>query len=371
MAQTSTLFRSGDRLSTYQKWRLGFGFALMYLPLRIYMNVLTIDLGMFLNRLPLWVVELSVSVCLFTLWIHVIEWLHQYISRMLGEEFIDDFKFLNQLFTLIIAFGLAVLFNAWFRIVWHYMEAIWENQPFEWAPVIMDSGRLHRRRANTAITVLALMGAYYLASNKRANQKLQQVHVNEERLEKENIKAHFTALKSQVSPHFLFNNFSVLSTLIETNQERSVEFVNRLSKAYRYILEQSDFELIKLRTEVDFLETYMFLLKTRFEDKIRLDIQIPQSEIDQYSIVPLSLQLLIENAVKHNQMSTSNPLVITISREGDFLVVSNPVRVRQLSEPSTRLGLQNIVDRYKLLVNKPVLILAEHSIFAVKIPLLQ
>ncbi|NIJ53786.1 sensor histidine kinase [Dyadobacter arcticus] len=371
MIQKTPLTKSIGRLTASQKWRLGFGFALIYLPIRIYMNVLSIGLYDALHKLPLWAIELIVSVSLFTLWIHVIEWLQQYVSGFFGEEFVDDFRFINQLFTLIIAFGMAVMFNAGFRILWHFLEAVWENQPFEFTPVVMDDARLHRRRANTAITVMALMGAYYLAANKRANQKLQQVHLNEERLEKENIKAHFSALKNQVSPHFLFNNFSVLSTLIETNPEQSVEFVNRLSKAYRYILEQSDFELIKLRTEIEFLETYMFLLKTRFEDKIRLDIQIPSNEIDHYSIVPLSLQLLIENAVKHNQMSSSNPLVITIHRDDDFLFVSNPIRARQLPEPSTRLGLQNIIERYKLLINKPVSILSEHSQFVVKIPLIR
>ncbi|MCE6987986.1 sensor histidine kinase [Dyadobacter sp. CY323] len=370
MISTSPLLKTTDTLTASQKWRLGFGFALIYLPMRIYMNLLHINLDEFLHKLPLWIMEIFVSVSFFTLWIHVIERLQQFVSGFLGEQFLDQFKFFNQFFTLVIAFGLAVMFNSGFRILWHYMEAIWENQPFEFAPVVLDDARLHRRRANTAITVMALMGAYYLASNKRANQKLQQVHINEERLEKENIKAHFSALKNQVSPHFLFNNFSVLSTLIETNQELSVEFVNRLSKAYRYILEQSDFETIKLKTEIDFLETYMFLLKTRFEDKIRLDIRISAREMETYSIVPLSLQLLIENAVKHNQMSADNPLVITISREDDFIVVSNPIRSRQLAEPSTRLGLQNIVDRYKLLVNKPVSISAGQSDFIVKIPLI-
>ncbi|MEO6685071.1 MAG: histidine kinase, partial [Dyadobacter sp.] len=189
-------------------------------------------------------------------------------------------------------------------------------------------------------------------------------------LEKENIKAHFNALKNQVSPHFLFNNFSVLSTLIETDKEVSIEFVSRLSQAYRYILEQSDFDQIKLHTEIEFLETYMFLLKTRFEDKINLKIQLSDKQTDSYFIVPLTLQLLVENAVKHNQMSVANPLVITISIEDDLLIVRNPIQLREVTEASTGIGLNNIINRYKLLVNKPVFVENIENQFVVKIPLI-
>jgi two-component system, LytTR family, sensor kinase len=370
MIQTSNLIRPADTLTASQKWRLGFGFALIYLPIRVYMNLLSIDLPFFLHRLPLWVVEITVSASFFTLWIHVMEWIQRYLSRVFGERFFEESKFLNQLVTLSVAIVLAFLFNSGFRVLWHFLESVYENQPFEFPTAARDASQMHRRRANTAITIMALMGAHYLASNKRANQKLQQVLIKEERLEKENIKANFSALKNQVSPHFLFNNFSVLSTLIEMNQEKSVEFVNRLSKAYRYILEQGEFEMIKLKTEIEFLDTYMFLLKTRFEDKIGLDIRISSRDMEYFSIVPLSLQLLIENAVKHNQMSASNPLIITIVREGDFLIVSNPVRARQLAEPSTRLGLQNIIERYRLVINRQVQVLSGQSEFVVKLPLI-
>jgi two-component system LytT family sensor kinase len=367
MAQSRSVYP----LSSRQKWELGAGVAIIYLPLRIYMNVLAIDQAIFLHKFPLWMIELTITIIFFSLWIIVTEGLQYYIAGIWGEDVLDEFRILNQLFTLLIAIGLAVMFNAAFSILWHWMESVWDNKTFEMPSFTLDRLSNPKRRANNSITVMALMAAYYLASNKRASRRLQQVHINEERLEKENIKAHFNALKNQISPHFLFNNFSVLTTLVETNQEQSIVFIGRLSKAYRYILEQSDFEYIKLRTEVEFLETYMFLLKTRFEDKINLDVKVSAQEIDHYSIVPLTLQLLIENAVKHNSMSAQNPLKISIFIDGEFLVVSNPVQLRELSEPSTKLGLHNIINRYKLLIDKAVLVVQEQGQFIVKIPLIQ
>ncbi len=359
-------------LSGRQKWQLAFGLAIIYVPLRIYMNVLVIDQAVFLFKLPLWIMELLFTTVFFTVWVVVIERLQQYIVRYFGESFLDDFRFLNQLGTLLIAIVLAVLFNSVFRVFWHGIETLWEQQSVEGVlPLRIPEQLPQKRRANNSITVMALMAVYYLATHKRVYQKLQQVHFNEERLEKENIKAHFNALKNQVSPHFLFNNFSVLSSLVETNPELSVVFINRLSKAYRYILEQSEYDHIKLSKEIEFLETYMFLLKIRFEDKLQLHVSIPKPDLDRYSIVPLTLQLLVENAVKHNCMSSRQPLTITIRIEADYLTVSNPLQVRELPEPSTRLGLNNIINRYRLLINRSVEVCQNESQFTVKIPLFQ
>lgn len=357
-------------LSQKQKWQLGFGFAIMYVPIRIYINVTSYSLPIVLHKFPLWTIELIISGLFFILWLNVIEWVQYYISRFPKSKDVSHYKLLSQLLTLLIAIGLAAMFNFAFRALWHWMESIWDPQILRVNSALELLMIQQKRRANNGLTVMALMAAYYLASNVRVYQRLQHVHINAERLEKENIKAHFNALKNQVSPHFLFNNFSVLSTLVETDKELSIEFISRLSQAYRYILEQSDFDQIKLRTEIEFLETYMYLLKTRFEDKINLQIQLSQAQMDSYSVVPLTLQLLVENAVKHNQMSLTNPLVITISIEDNSLIVRNPIQLREPAEASTGIGLHNIINRYKLLVNKPVLVEKLQNQFVVKIPLI-
>ncbi|MHA4739775.1 sensor histidine kinase [Dyadobacter sp. MSC1_007] len=362
--------RTSFPLTNRQKWELGMGLAFIYVPLRVYMNVVQLDMPGFWHRLPLWTMEMLVSIAFFILWINVIEWLQYFTARFLGEDFPERFRLLDQIFTLLLAIALAMVFNHWFRFIWHWTEAVWIRQSFDVLPITFNDSPIPKKRANNSITVMALMAAYYLAANKRVYQRLQQVFINEERLEKENAKAHFNALKNQVSPHFLFNNFSVLTTLVETNQELSVQFINQLSRAYRYILEKSEYDSIKLSTELEFLETYMFLLTIRFENKLRLETHISATEADRYSIVPLTLQLLVENAVKHNCMSASKPLVIRIMLEGDYLSVSNPLQVRELPESSTRLGLQNIVNRYKLLTNKPVLVDKSDGYFTVKVPLI-
>lgn len=361
-------------LTHFQKWKLGFSLAIIYIPIRVYINVAVIDQKVFSHKLPLWIVSLIVSVIFFTFWITFIEWLQQYLHKLFGDVFLFEFKFPSQLTTLVIAIELAVLFNSGFRTLWRFMEVSLDplytvNNPPPSTPQLLYMEN-QRKRLNNGLTVMALMAAFYLAANRRVYQRLQEVHSNSERLEKENVKAQFNALKNQVSPHFMFNNFSVLSSLIESDPELSIQFVNQLSKAYRYILEQASFDHIKLRTELEFVQTYTFLLKTRFEEKLKVEIEVSEYERDHYSIVPLTLQLLIENAVKHNQMSSDNPLIVTIRTKDLQLIVSNPLQLRPVSEPSTGLGLQNIINRYSLLKSGPVKIGEQEGRFVVKIPLI-
>ena len=179
------------------------------------MNVLVLDQATFLHKFPLWVIELTITIIFFSLWIIVTEWLLHYIAGIWGEDVLDEFRFLNQFFTLLIAIGLAVMFNAAFSILWHWMESVWDNSTFEMPPLLSRLAN-PKRRANNSITVMALMAAYYLASNKRASQRLQQVHINEERLEKENIKV------NAVSPGFTataLNNFQGTETIEEGSRE--------------------------------------------------------------------------------------------------------------------------------------------------------
>jgi len=352
-------------LYTNQKLRLGFTLAAIYVPARIYINVNEYSFLIVQKKLPLWFMELLVTVIFFTLWIYVIDWIQR---KLTGEEQLFELRFINQLIALIAAMFLATVFNSFFHIFWNWMESTF--YPDMIRPSQGREALLVKRRSNNGITVLALMGAYYLSIKNQVQERLKQVNINSERLEKENIRANLLALKSQVSPHFLFNNLSVLSSLVETNREKSVEFLRMLSAAYRYILEQADNEQIKLSAELDFLETYMYLLNTRFENKIQLQVNLDQAEINRIYIVPLTLQLLVENAVKHNRMSVENPLIIRIYIENEVLVVSNLLQKRNLEGATTGLGLNNIRDRYRLSINKEVKVIQDHSIFKVEIPLM-
>jgi two-component system LytT family sensor kinase len=226
-------------------------------------------------------------------------------------------------------------------------------------------------RANYALTFVISISIFYLILNRKSHFRMREMEIQAEQLMKENALAQFEALKSQVSPHFLFNSLSILSSLVHVDANLSEKFIDQLAKAYRYVLEQKDNEMVSLKTELDFLASYAFLLKIRFENKFDVVISLTDQEAEKYRIAPLTLQLLIENGVKHNRMSEKEPLVIAIMIKDDYLIVTNPVRPRSELEraTSTGIGLANIKNRYRLLTKTPVQIGQHQEMFTVKIPL--
>ncbi len=181
--------------------------------------------------------------------------------------------------------------------------------------------------------------------------------------------AQFDALKNQLDPHFLFNSLNVLASLIEENPKQAQKFTTSLSKVYRYVLEQKSKELVPLDEELAFAKTYMNLLKMRFEESILIDIPENASNAD-YKVVPLSLQLLLENAVKHNKVTPLKKLSIRIYEEGNKLVIENNIQTKQVVKKSSGVGLLNIRRRYNLLSNSTMDVLDDGEVFKVRIPLL-
>lgn len=181
--------------------------------------------------------------------------------------------------------------------------------------------------------------------------------------------AKFDALKNQLDPHFLFNSLNVLTSLIEENPNNAQKFTTSLSKVYRYVLEQKNKGLVTVDEELKFSKIYMSLLKMRFEDSIIFEI--PERSINpEAKVVPLSLQLLLENAVKHNTVTSSKPLNIKIYEDGENLVVENNLQTKQIIKKGSGVGLNNIKQRYELLTNKQVKISETKSHFKVAIPIL-
>jgi two-component system, LytTR family, sensor kinase len=199
--------------------------------------------------------------------------------------------------------------------------------------------------------------------------KLQENRVKEQKIIAGNASAQFETLKNQIDPHFLFNSLNVLSSLIEENPENAQRFTTSLSKIYRYVLDQKDKELVPLKEELNFAKTYMKLLSMRFENS--LTYSLPDTPIDEDAkVVPLSLQLLLENTIKHNIVSDMQPLHITITMEGDYLLVSNNLQKKEVLQSGTGVGLKNIISRYSILTEKPVIVDADEANFLVKIPIL-
>ena len=199
--------------------------------------------------------------------------------------------------------------------------------------------------------------------------RYQQNRIKEQKVIAGTASAKFDALKNQLDPHFLFNSLNVLTSLIEENPDNAQKFTTSLSKVYRYVLEQKDKELVTVDEELQFAKTYMSLLKMRFEDSIVFDMPEKASNPES-KVVPLSLQLLLENAVKHNTVTSSKPLHIRIYEDRDNLVVENNLQPKQIVKKSSGVGLSNIKQRYDLLTNKKVNINKEAHSFTVAIPML-
>lgn len=199
--------------------------------------------------------------------------------------------------------------------------------------------------------------------------ELQKTKVKEQKVIAGAASAKFDALKNQLDPHFLFNSLNVLTSLIEENPDNAQKFTTSLSKVYRYVLEQKSKELVTVDEELNFARTYMSLLKMRFEDSIIFEIPDKASNPES-KVVPLSLQLLLENAVKHNMVTSNKPLHIKIYEDGDHLVVQNNLQPKQIVKKSSGVGLENIKQRYQLLSNRKVHINQREKDFAVAIPML-
>ncbi|MEC7263692.1 MAG: 2TM domain-containing protein [Bacteroidota bacterium] len=193
--------------------------------------------------------------------------------------------------------------------------------------------------------------------------------VKEQKIIAGSASARFDALKNQLDPHFLFNSLNVLTSLIEEDPEQAQKFTTSLSKVYRYVLEQKNKDLVTVDEELNFARTYVRLLKMRFEDSIIFDIPEKCTQPDA-KIVPLSLQLLLENAVKHNVVTSSKPLHIKVFEQGGMLVVTNNLQEKQVVKKSSGVGLQNIRQRYQILTDRAVFINKTNTDFSVALPML-
>ncbi len=198
---------------------------------------------------------------------------------------------------------------------------------------------------------------------------LQKKEVKKQKIIAGTASARFDALKNQLDPHFLFNSLNVLTSLIEEDTDQAQKFTTSLSKVYRYVLEQKNKDLVTVDEELNFARTYVRLLKMRFEDSIVFEI--PEKSGDPNAkIVPLSLQLLLENAVKHNVVTASKPLHIKVMEEDRMLVVHNNLQEKQVVKKSSGVGLQNIKQRYGILTDREVVISKTNSEFSVGLPML-
>ncbi|MCD4768959.1 MAG: histidine kinase [Bacteroidales bacterium] len=193
---------------------------------------------------------------------------------------------------------------------------------------------------------------------------------NNEELKRENLLAKYEVLKNKVNPHFLFNSLNTLSSVIERKPELGSDFVKKLSDIYRYVLEQSDKELVSLDTEMKFVEDYIFLSKIRFGDALTFHSAIPENT--NIKVVPLGLQTLVENVIKHNIISDDMPLQIDVGIEDDFIVLKNNIQKKNIIIPDRKPhGLENLKKRYAYHTDSLIGITESDELFLVRLPIIK
>ncbi|WP_461587506.1 sensor histidine kinase [Winogradskyella sp.] len=219
-------------------------------------------------------------------------------------------------------------------------------------------------RALGLASVFSVFNQFYLVYKDKSDLEMSLLE-----LKKEITTSKYNSLKSQISPHFLFNSLNTLTSLMYEDRDLASDFVTRLASCYRYILDNREEDLVSLEKELQFLDSFIFMMKVRHNSAICINTKIHE-EAKNVLIPTLSLQMLVENALKHNYYSKEQPITIDIRVKDNRLIVTNNIRKRTDSETSTKLGLVNIKKRYAFYTNKDVIIDEENMVFSVNMPLL-
>jgi sensor histidine kinase YesM len=306
------------------------------------------------------------------------------------NDFLEEFLF-YQLYSFVLGYSNMYFFDYLERLEWKHRDTIKRIALGFIGSTIITLTGLFILRVSTSVIYFGNSWEYFVANEKIKNyqfglwitltiisvfhviyfyNRYQKNKLKEQKVIAGAASAKFDALKNQLDPHFLFNSLNVLTSLIDENPESAQKFTTSLSKVYRYVLEQKNKDLVTVDEELDFARTYMTLIKMRFEDSVIFDIPDRASNPES-KVVPLSLQLLLENAVKHNTVTTSKPLHIKIYEDNSGnLVVENNLQPKQIVKKSSGVGFENIKQRYQLLTHKKVNINQQAGRFSVAIPML-
>ena len=300
---------------------------------------------------------------LFYIMLSGLSWLNTGISARLPWTYRPALRFVLQLVAGTLWAGLLVGFaNLFFD---YYIDKIFSVIGFNDTFITLNEilTRAIPAAALAALVVLTQIGLLLI-------ELFNNSAVETERFKQENITFRYEMLRNQVNPHFLFNSLNTLASLVYENPDQAAAFVRQMARVYRYVLENREREWVTISEELEFLESYLFLVRIRFAEGLQVDIDVPDAQ-RRCGIAPISLQLLLENAIKHNIVSATRPLHITLTIENDYLVVSNNLQLKTMPEPSTSTGLDNIKNRYAYLTTKPVEILPTETHFTVRLPLVE
>jgi sensor histidine kinase YesM len=248
-------------------------------------------------------------------------------------------------------------------VCFYFLSSVILKEPFSSGNIALKLAIIFAFRVNVFLQAINTI-TYYL-------DKFQQKQLESEELKRISSQAELQAIKSQINPHFLFNNLNVLSSLVLQKNDEANKFIEEFSVVYRYILTNQDKELVPLLDEIEFIDPYLFLLKKRFPEGILVDINIPEL-YHSWLLVPVALQMLVENCIKHNIVSARRPLSIRISiAKGNVLTVTNNLQEKPDKAISGKSGLANISKRVEILTGKAVTIRQTLDEFSVSIPLIE
>lgn len=224
---------------------------------------------------------------------------------------------------------------------------------------------------NVWITIGATLIVLLFMLSKQFLYSWRDLSLREEKMRNEVLSSRFDVLKSQINPHFMFNSLNTLNSLIYQDQDLAAKYVGELSKVYRKVLASANNEVVTVTEELKMLESYIFLQSIRFEDKFKVNINLGDEALSMH-IPPMVLQMLIENAIKHNEITKANPLAVEVFDEEGLIYIKNKIALKDtLPGDSSSIGLSNIKDRYKVFSDIPVEVLNDEDQFIVKIPLLK
>ena len=282
-----------------------------------------------------------------------------YISRKVAESYYTGERPVKGFFI-----NLALLATYSFiasMLIWFFSVRLLFNPDFK--PSVSDLV------VQAQIPVYIALGISMFFSGIEFIKKWKSEAVKAEKLEKEKIATQYESLRNQVNPHFLFNSLNTLTSLVYDDQDLAVQYINKLSGIYRYVLDSRNTDLALLSEELVFLHDYIFLQKIRFGENLRVVFQLKE-QADQQLVLPLAMQIILENAIKHNEVSSEKPLEIFIMSQNNHLTFTNKKNKKQLYEKGTGIGLSNISERYKMLCGEDIQIEDKEDQFIVSIPLI-
>ena len=334
----------------------------LIIPLIATIRIFVIE---FIIKLPItfWEHFLIWSVGMLTM-AFIFEWIygvHRFLNKKLPfEETIALRLFLQVVISLMATLPLAYIgLNFLIPALVSSLPIQQYNTPMSYLQVLMFTFGIN----------MGFFGEYFFRAWK---QKI----IETERLAKENAmmqkafaQTQFANLQNQLNPHFLFNSIASLGSLIYENQDLAAKFLEHLAKVYRYVLQNKEQNLVKLQTELDFIANYLFLLKTSFEGALQISFEIDEKTLAK-QIVPVTLQILLENAIKHNIMTEEKPLKLSLFNTKNYLVIENNLQRKNVVEHSNQVGLQHLKNLYAFLSTLPLLVEENDNSFLVKIPLL-